>query len=185
MDSAPPNTGISQVALVPARPEHAELCWKWRHDAVAKQFNPYDDLTLDELTMRFGAVGGDLRNRAFKAYRWMVHAPGAGLVGTVSLRVNWRMLHGELGYQIDRAWQGRGLGLAAVNALIELAFTTSDLVRLFATISVGNEASRRLIERLGFVHEGTLRGHHLIGGRFVDQWVYGLLRQEWRGGAAR
>jgi RimJ/RimL family protein N-acetyltransferase len=167
------------VRLVAARPEHAELCWRWRHETVARQFNPYDDITLDELTMRFGTVGRDLRNQSFKTYRWMVDVEGLGLVGTVSIRANWRMLHGEIGYQIGQEWGRRGLGRAAVRSLVDLAFTGSDLVRLYATISVGNDPSKRLIEAVGFSYEGRLRRHHLIESRFVDQWVYGLLRQEW------
>jgi len=77
------------------------------------------------------------------------------------------------------------LGRAAAGALVDMAFADSELRRLYATISVGNEESRRIVERLGFVHEGTLRRHHLIEGQYVDQWFYGLLREEWAGGASR
>lgn len=174
-----PVRDLPAVRLVGARPEHADLCWRWRHEPIARQFNPYDDITLDELTMRFGAVGHDLRNRSFKSFRWMVEAERLGLVGTVSIRANWSMLHGEIGYQIGQEWGRRGLGRAAVGELVRVAFVDSDLVRLYATISVGNDPSKRLIEAMGFSYEGRLRRHHLIESRFVDQWVYGLLRQEW------
>lgn len=175
-----PDRPLPRVRLVGTRPEHAELCWAWRHEPVARAFNPYDDVTLDELTIRFGAVGHDLSNHAFKTFRWMVRAEEIGFVGTVSIRANWRMLHGEIGYQIGKEWGRRGFGRAAVALLCDEAFQKSELIRLYATISVGNEPSRRIVERLGFTLEGTLRRHHLIEGQFLDQWVYGLMREEWR-----
>lgn len=168
-----------RVRLVGVRPEHAELCWQWRQEPHARRANPYDDLTLEELATRFGSVGHDLSHRGFSVHRWMVEVDDLGLVGTVSVRPKWRMLHGEIGYQIGRQWGGRRFGRAAVTKLIDMAFTESKLIRLYATISVGNEASRRIVERLGFTHEGTLRRHHLIEGQYIDQWFYGLLREEW------
>lgn len=168
------------MRLVGIRPEHAALCWQWRNEPRAKRFNPFDVLSVEDLAKRFGAAGHDLSNQSFRAYRWLVEVEQLGFIGTVSIRANWRMLHGEIGYQIGERWSQRGYGGAAVATLIDTAFTDSKLVRLFATISVGNEASRRIVERLGFTHEGALRRHHLIEGQYIDQWVYGLLREEWQ-----
>ena len=168
-----------RVRLVGIRPEYAVLCWQWRNEPRARQFNPFEPLSIEELAGRLGAAGGDLRNQSFRAYRWLVEVDEHGFIGTVSIRANWRMLHGEIGYQIGERWSRRGFGGAAVATLIDTAFADSTLRRLFATISIGNEASRRIVRRLGFIHEGTLRRHHLIEGRYVDQWIYGLLREEW------
>lgn len=49
-----------------------------------------------------------------------------------------------------------------------------------------NAASRRLLLRLGFHHEGTLRETRYLDGRYTDDLVLGLLCREWqaRGGSA-
>ncbi len=42
-----------------------------------------------------------------------------------------------------------------------------------------NEASKRVIEKLGFVHEGTKRDDAFINGEYLDREVYAVLRPEW------
>ena len=56
--------------------------------------------------------------------------------------------------------------------------------REIAHIAEENVASQRLIEGVGFYHEGTLREHYIIQGRRVSERVYGLLRDEWCQNAA-
>jgi RimJ/RimL family protein N-acetyltransferase len=43
-----------------------------------------------------------------------------------------------------------------------------------------NVASARVLEKLGFVREGTLREDCIVNGEVSDSWVYGLIRREWR-----
>ena len=38
----------------------------------------------------------------------------------------------------------------------------------------------RVLEKLGFSHEGTLRNNQFVKGAFVDDVIYGLLRREWK-----
>ena len=40
-------------------------------------------------------------------------------------------------------------------------------------------ASGRVLEKLGFVREGTLREDCVVNGDVSDSWVFGLLRREW------
>ena len=42
-----------------------------------------------------------------------------------------------------------------------------------------NEASKRVVEKLGFVHEGTKRDDAFVGGEYVDREVYAVLADEW------
>jgi ribosomal-protein-alanine N-acetyltransferase len=43
-----------------------------------------------------------------------------------------------------------------------------------------NLASARVLEKLGFTHEGTLREDCVVDGDLSDSWVFGLLRREWQ-----
>jgi RimJ/RimL family protein N-acetyltransferase len=57
----------------------------------------------------------------------------------------------EIGYGLAAPSRGKGLGSAAVTALVEWLFTRSDVSEIEAEIHVSNTASRRVVERLEFV----------------------------------
>ncbi|OMI89285.1 GNAT family N-acetyltransferase [Streptomyces sp. M1013] len=90
----------------------------------------------------------------------------------------------SLGYCLDEAMWGRGYATEAAHALLTWAFGTLDLNRVQAEADTRNAASARVLEKIGFVREGTLREDCVVGGEVSDSWVYGLLRREWRPSAA-
>jgi RimJ/RimL family protein N-acetyltransferase len=79
----------------------------------------------------------------------------------------------ELGYWIGEAHWGRGIATAAVAALSSYIFQTKAVCRVFAYVFGTNPASRRVLEKTGYVHEGLLRSHALKDGRFLDVHIYG------------
>ncbi len=79
----------------------------------------------------------------------------------------------------DAAW-GHGYATEAARALLRWAFDTLDLNRVQAETDTRNLASARVLEKLGFVREGTLREDCIVNGEVSDSWVYGLLRREWQ-----
>ncbi|MEU5431798.1 GNAT family protein [Streptomyces sp. NPDC020719] len=86
----------------------------------------------------------------------------------------------SLGYCFgDAAW-GHGYATEAARALLRWAFDTLDLNRVQAETDTRNVASARVLEKLGFVREGTLRQDCVVNGDVSDSWVYGLLRREWQ-----
>ena len=86
----------------------------------------------------------------------------------------------SLGYCLhDAAW-GYGYATEAASAVLEWAFDTLDLNRVQAETDTRNAASARVLEKLGFVREGTLREDCVVNGEVSDSWVYGLIRREWR-----
>ncbi len=95
--------------------------------------------------------------------------------------VRWNPDHrsATMGYCLtEEAW-GHGYATEAAHALLHWAFDTLDLNRVQAETDTRNEASARVLEKLGFVREGTLREDCVVDGEVSDSWVYGLLRREW------
>lgn len=168
------------LRLIPARPEHAAAWHRWRGEADSQRFNPLYDLTVVELAQRLRILGeGDIAERRRTDYRWMVEC-GAEVIGTVSaMNISWGMGYVEIGYMFGAEHHGRGLGTRAVALLVGKLFGETAMHRVYATVSVENHASIRLLERLGFRREGVMREHYLIQGRRVDEVIYGLLRHEW------
>lgn len=79
----------------------------------------------------------------------------------------------------DKAW-GQGFATEAATAVLQWAFDTLDLNRVQSEADTRNRASARVLEKLGFVHEGTLREDCIVNGEVSDSWVYGLLKREWK-----
>ena len=85
----------------------------------------------------------------------------------------------SLGYCFaEEAW-GHGYATEAARALLQWAFDTLDLNRVQAEVDTRNAASARVLEKLGFLREGTLREDCVVNGEVSDSWVYGLLRRQW------
>lgn len=87
---------------------------------------------------------------------------------------------GEVGYLLAPAFHGRGYGSESLNGLCDFAFRQVSLRKLTATVTLGNQASRRILEKAGFQLEGTLRENYWLGARWQDDWIFGLLASEWR-----
>ncbi|EFD69021.1 acetyltransferase [Streptomyces lividans TK24] len=90
----------------------------------------------------------------------------------------------SLGYCLDEAMWGHGYATEAAHALLRWAFDTLDLNRVQAEADTRNAASARVLEKVGFVREGTLREDCVVDGEVSDSWVYGLIRRDWRPSAA-
>ena len=86
----------------------------------------------------------------------------------------------SLGYCLDDAAWGHGYATEGARALLQWGFDTLDLNRVQAEADTRNVASARVLEKLGFVLEGTLREDCVVNGEVSDSWVYGLLRRERR-----
>jgi RimJ/RimL family protein N-acetyltransferase len=86
----------------------------------------------------------------------------------------------SLGYCYGEAAWGQGYATEAARALLRWAFDTLDLNRVQAETDTRNVASARVLEKLGFVREGTLREDCVVDGVVSDTWVFGLLRREWQ-----
>lgn len=84
-----------------------------------------------------------------------------------------------VGYCLNEAAWGHGYATEGAQALLGWAFETLDLNRVQAEADTRNAASARVLEKLGFQREGTLREDCIVEGVVSDSWVYGLLRREW------
>lgn len=102
-----------------------------------------------------------------------------GLIGALTLHsLHAEQLRAEVGYSLSPAFQGRGMAAEALRCGLTHAFDDLGLVRVEADIDPRNQASARLLERLGFVREGLLRKRWRVNGEVCDSAIYGLLPDE-------
>jgi RimJ/RimL family protein N-acetyltransferase len=108
-------------------------------------------------------------------------ASNGALIGEVSLI--WRSKEarqGEVGWIFDPDYQGQGYATEAAGAMLQLGFGPGDLHRVAARCDVRNEASWRLMERLGMRREAHFRQHAIFKGRWDEEFIYALLQPEWQ-----
>lgn len=126
------------------------------------------------------------RARAGTSLPFAVRVEGrlAGQV-TVDNIVQGALRSGNLGYWLDSAVAGRGMGSLAVALVCDHAFGPVGLHRLQADIRPENLPSRRLVERLGFRQEAMFRDYLDIDGAWRDHLGFALLAGEAPGGMLR
>lgn len=149
----------------------------------------------DDEVVRFWSVGAwtdiaqaeEMIEEAMLAYREgglsryaIVLADTDELIGICNLRGFFEQNRRcELGYALGRAHWGRGYALEALEALLGHAFSALDMNRIEADIDPRNDASARLLERLGFRREGYMPERWIVHGEKADTAFYGLLRRYW------
>jgi RimJ/RimL family protein N-acetyltransferase len=79
----------------------------------------------------------------------------------------------EIGYFLKRSAWGKGYATEACERLIQMAFEESPLTEIVANFDEGNVASRKVLEKLGFVNHGTMRCYGTDGPN------YRLTRDDW------
>jgi len=100
----------------------------------------------------------------------------AGVAGFHSLDRISRI--GYVGYWLGEDFNGSGIMTTVVKDLIEVGREFFGLQKVDIRCATGNHRSRAIPERLGFVHEGTLRRAEKVYDKWFDHEVYGLLLGE-------
>ena len=167
-----------RVRLEPPRLEYAPAYIRWFADRVVTRYlvvrHPTSLKRQEEWIERMARSADDVL--------WaMVRAADGGLIGNLGLhRIGWRNRHAELGYVIGEPDQwGKGYATEAVKLATAYAFLELGLQKTFATVVVGNEASRRALERNGYRQCALFRRDRYVDGRWHDLWVGEILRDEW------
>jgi ribosomal-protein-serine acetyltransferase len=102
------------------------------------------------------------------------------IVGRIGLHhINYQNRIGEIGYWLADGSQGRGIMFKSCKALISHAFKELGLNRIEIKCGVGNDKSRAIPEKLQFKQEGILRQGELLNGKFIDLYLYAMLKDEW------
>lgn len=86
---------------------------------------------------------------------------------------------GEIGWAFHPAVAGQGFATEAARALVDIAFASYGMRRVFAQMDARNVTSARVCERLGMTREAHLREDIWAKGEWIDNVVYGLLASEW------
>ena len=109
------------------------------------------------------------------------HAETGELLGTVVLMYrSQEHQQGEIGFILHPDHQGQGLAREAAREMLRLGFEQLGLHRIVGRCEPRNEASARLLERLGMRREAHLIENEWVKGEWQSELVYAMLDREWR-----
>ena len=74
--------------------------------------------------------------------------------------------------------RNHGIGSITTTLLLDYAFNGLDFRKVGLEVLSTNMNAIRLYEKLGFVREGLKRKDYFIDGRYLDTYIYGILREE-------
>jgi len=146
----------------------------WRNDPEVSRYQgwvlPY---TLEMARSLLGA-GLDLGDSGW--VQRAISRPTGELLGDVGMRTD--EAQAEIGITLRPGAQRQGYAAEALRTLLDHAFGTLGVQRVFASIDPRNAPVARLLVRSGFRHEAHLPGSYLHRGERVDEDVYAVLRDE-------
>lgn len=156
--------------------EHPQLV-QWRNDARRFFFTDVTVSLFDHLRW-YWHIRRDPTQRFFVIESLNMAKP-IGTIGLVDIDV--RHGHAEYGrFTIDEALRGNGYGTDALSVLLDYAFLTLYLNRVYGDIFAWNSAAIRLDEKIGFRHEGTFTQHIYTGGIYHNVVRMAILAKDWR-----
>jgi len=86
----------------------------------------------------------------------------------------------EIGYSLVPDERGKGYCTEAVGIMVDYLFLSRDTTRIQACTDKRNLASQKVLEKVGFKKEGTMRKYLFIRGELRDAFLYSILREEWK-----
>lgn len=181
MSLVTPTLRTARLLLRPFSPADSDAIFALQSNARVLRYwdsPPWKDRARVE---RFLAMCGQMEDEGSGARLAIERASDGAFVGWCSLN-GWNPDYrsASIGYCLEEAAWGQGFATEAAAALLAWAFATLDLNRVQAQCDTRNAASGRVLEKLGFTLEGTLREDCIVEGDVSSTWVYGLLRREWR-----
>lgn len=112
-----------------------------------------------------------------KALRYTIRTKDSGqIIGSCGYNVlDFENQKTELGYELAKEHWGKGYATEVIRELSRYAFAELGLHRIEAKVEPENKNSLKVLQKLDFTYEGTLRDAEKAKGRFVDLAMYAKL----------
>ncbi|MCB0667533.1 MAG: GNAT family N-acetyltransferase [Saprospiraceae bacterium] len=109
---------------------------------------------------------------------WVIRNADHELIGGIGLLYSHglRAHRTELGYWLGKEYWNQGVMTEVLKSFSAYVFANTPMVRLEAHVFKDNQASCRVLEKAGFTKEGYLRKAYLKDDKYLDAWLYALIR---------
>jgi len=111
---------------------------------------------------------------------WFAVEADQQVIGQIGLyRIDHFNRRCELGISLGRAYWGKGFGQDAVRTLVDYAFMHLNMNRVSLQVLADDPRALGAYRKVGFVEEGRLRQQAWVQGRFEDELLMAVVREDW------
>lgn len=180
-----PDLEYGRLRLRKMEEEDAPVIFQyWGDDEVVRYLNMASMETVQDTRDMIDLLNG--LSESEDTIRWGIELKETGvLIGSCGFNI-WQLSgadRGEIGYDLGRPYWGQGYMTEALHALLDFGYSVMGLNRIEALVIPGNDASIRVLDKLGFQLEGLLREYQQNeqGEGYIDLQLYALLKREYMG----
>lgn len=175
-----PTLKSERLSLRPMHPIDAEDMYDYARREDLTEYllwSPHPSVTYTEDYLRYVQTRYSLGD----FYDWaVIDRDSRRMIGTCGFtKIDTANNSGEIGYVINPDFRGKGYALEAAARVMEFGFSELGLHRIEAKFIKGNEASLRVMEKLGMTFEGYHRDCMLIKGRYRTIGFCAILEEEY------
>lgn len=164
------------VRLRPPKPEDAVPMVSWFEDLAVTHFGGRRTAFSIEMEKTWLDTAAKDPNSVV----WVLEVDGQAVGTTVIREIDWKNGFGTTGTVIgDRSLWGRGIGRETMQLRSRYAFTQLPLRKLKSSYFEGNTASGRAQAAAGYREVGRYRADRYVEGRWVDEVMTEVLREDW------
>jgi ribosomal-protein-alanine N-acetyltransferase len=168
-----------RLVLREFRLDDAEALFKIRSDKKVLMYmdtHPHNSIADSDAMIR--RITASFNERT--GLNWVIEEKAAGkMIGYVCYhRLMRECSRAEIGYSLTPDKWGNGYAIESVKRLVEFGFGEMNLHSIEANVNPDNEASIRLLDKIGFKKEAHFRENYLFNGIFLDSAIYCLIKSD-------
>lgn len=115
---------------------------------------------------------------AGNAYIFAIRLKGSStIIGGIGLGIDKANNKAEMGYWLDSEHWNKGIVTEAGKAILQFGFDTLHLKKIYASYFTFNEASGKIMQKIGMQKEGVLKAHTLKDGEYLDHVFYAIINK--------
>lgn len=171
----------NRLLLRPLSIEDAEAFYNYKSDALANQFQGWVPDTIEEV---YDFVQNKIVNECNVVHTWyqlaIIRKNDNVLIGDIGLHfIDHENKQVEIGFTLDKKYQGNGYAMESIEKVLDYLFIDLGKHRVIASVDPGNVKSLKLLEKLGFRKEAHFKKSIFLHGKWVDDVIFAMLKEEW------
>jgi RimJ/RimL family protein N-acetyltransferase len=168
-----------RLILKPVEEKYAETIFKYRSDAITNRYQGWIPKTIEDVYDFLKKISSEIDVPDTWVQFVIIEKDSMQVIGDLGIHfLDEENKQAELGFTLDKNFQGKGYATEAVKEIINYLFNTLNKHRIIGSVDPRNTNSIKLLERLSFRKEAHFKESLFINGEWADDVIYALLKRE-------